>query len=174
MWEVHDRNAPETWAKQLQFNVSSNCLSLQLSLIHASTWESVRISINNSIESNSKRPTELHLSNGSMLKTSKALMRHTILVKHIYCAIYFAFLFLFVYKRFSQIKTFTAKAKNIFFALLFLFVCVFVVAPFRWNFTLELTINALRYILVIEIINLVIFYWDISMVVVVGQSIIEY
>jgi hypothetical protein len=47
----------------------------------------------------------------SRVKTSKALMRHTILVKHIYCAIYFAFLFLFARMRFSQIKTFTAKAK---------------------------------------------------------------
>lgn len=52
-------------------------------------------------------------------KTSKALMRHTILVKHIYCAIYFISLCAF-----RKLRHFTAKERNtIFFALFFLLCC---------------------------------------------------
>lgn len=55
------------------------------------------------------------------------------------------------------------------FSLLYFFFFLSFLLSFRWNCGSELTINALRlnrYILVVEIINLVTFYWDISMSVV--------
>lgn len=79
-------------------------------------WFARRISIRNTIELRA-RETKEH----SRLrpKTSKALMRHTILVKHIYCAIYFISLCAF-----RKLRHFTAKERNtIFSALFFLFCC---------------------------------------------------
>lgn len=73
--------------------------------------------------------------------------------------------------RFRKLRHLPQKRKT--FSLLYFFFFFAFLLPFCLKCSLELTINVLRlnrYILVVEIINLVIFYWDISMLVVVEVS----
>lgn len=79
----------------------------------------VKISIRNSIEL-SRSFFFISFSNCAYwVKTSKALMRHTILVKHIYCAIYFIS---FRSSAFRKLRHFTAKRAKHNFLCLFLLV----------------------------------------------------